>query len=197
MWLALGLGVLLVLAGWPLAPALLDAMGASEAVRPHALTYLRVSLLGLPAMLLVLAATGVLRGLQDTRTPFVVSVASALGNAVLSATLVLGLGFGVGGSAAATVVAQVGAAAAYLAVLAPALRREGVRLRPDLPGVRRRRRRACTCCCAPPPCGQRSCSPRWSRRRWGTRSWPPTTSCSWSGRCSRWSWTPSPSPRRR
>jgi putative MATE family efflux protein len=114
-----------------------DALGASEAVRPHALVYLRVSLLGMPAMLLVLAATGVLRGLQDTRTPFVVSAVSAAANAVLSAVLVLGVGLGVAGSAAATVVAQAGAAAAYLVVLLPALRREGVGLRPELPGLRR------------------------------------------------------------
>ena len=137
IWLALALGVVLVLAGWPLTPLVVDALGAGEAVRPHALTYLRVSLLGLPAVLLVLAATGVLRGLQDTRTPFVVAAASAAGNAALSALLVLGLGLGVGGSAAATVVAQVGAAAAYLVVLVPALRREGVGVRPDLRGVRR------------------------------------------------------------
>jgi putative MATE family efflux protein len=137
MWLAVVVGALLLAAGLPLAPLLVDALGASAQVRPHALDYLRVSLLGLPAMLLVLAATGVLRGLQDTRTPLVVSGVSAAANAALSALLVLGLGLGVAGSAAATVVAQVGAAAAYLGVLAPALRRAGVPLRPDASGVRR------------------------------------------------------------
>lgn len=137
VWLAVALGVVLAALGWPAAPLLVDVLGASEAVRPHALVYLRVSLLGMPAMLLVLAATGVLRGLQDTRTPLVVSVVSAAGNAALSAVLVLGLGFGVGGSAAATVVAQTGAAAAHLVLLVPALRREGVGLRPHLPGMRR------------------------------------------------------------
>ena len=137
MWLAVGVGLVLLLAGGVAGPALLDALGASTAVRPHAVTYLQVSLLGLPAMLLVLAATGVLRGLQDTRTPFVVAAASALLNAVLSAVLVLGLGLGVAGSAAATVVAQVAAAAAYLVVLAPSLRRHGVPLRPQLYAVGR------------------------------------------------------------
>lgn len=137
MWLAAGVGLVLVVAGALAGPELLDLMGASAATRPHAETYLRVSLLGIPAMLVVLAATGVLRGLQDTRTPFVVAAASAAGNAVLSAVFVLGLGWGVAGSAAATVVAQVGAAVAYLVVLAPSLRLEQVRLRPDLSGVRR------------------------------------------------------------
>src|SRR5262245_9106010 len=64
LWLAAGLGAVLAAAGWPLAPRLVDALGASPAVHVHALTYLRVSLLGIPAMLLVLAGTGVLRGLQ-------------------------------------------------------------------------------------------------------------------------------------
>jgi putative MATE family efflux protein len=137
IWLALLLGLALAVLGWPAAPLLVDALGASDAVRPHALVYLRVSLVGMPAMLVVLAATGVLRGLQDTRTPFVVAAVSAAGNAVLSAVLVLGLGLGVAGSAAATVVAQVGAAAAYLTVLLPALRRAGVGLRPHVAGLRR------------------------------------------------------------
>jgi putative MATE family efflux protein len=137
MWLAVAVGLLLTAGGMLAGPALLDLMGASDAVRPHAVTYLRVSLLGIPAMLLVLAATGVLRGLQDTRTPFVVAAVSAAANAALSALFVLGLGWGVAGSAAATVLAQVGAAAAYLVVLAPALRRHEVPLAPDLRGVRR------------------------------------------------------------
>jgi putative MATE family efflux protein len=136
MWLGLLLGVGLLGVGWLAAPAVVDLLGASADVRPHALDYLRVSLFGLPAMLVVLAATGVLRGLQDTRTPFVVSAVSAAGNAALSVLFVLGFGWGVAGSAAATVVAQLGAAAAYLVVLVPALARDGVPLRPSGVGVR-------------------------------------------------------------
>ncbi|MFE7531998.1 MATE family efflux transporter, partial [Kitasatospora sp. NPDC057542] len=55
-------------------PALVDALGASATAAPHATTYLRISVLGIPAMLIVLAATGVLRGLQDTRTPLYVAI---------------------------------------------------------------------------------------------------------------------------
>ena len=40
-----------------------------------AVTYLHIALLGTVPLLLMLAATGVLRGLQDTRTPLVVAVA--------------------------------------------------------------------------------------------------------------------------
>ena len=48
--------------------------GASEAALAQATTYLRISALGIPAMLVVLATTGVLRGLQDTRTPLFAAV---------------------------------------------------------------------------------------------------------------------------
>src|SRR5215218_6997725 len=43
IWLAAGLGILLTIAGVLLAPVIVDVMGASRAVRPFALTYLRIS----------------------------------------------------------------------------------------------------------------------------------------------------------
>ena len=51
--------------------------------------------LGLPAMLVVLAATGVLRGLQDTRTPLVVAAVGAVVNVVLNLVLVYGVRLGI------------------------------------------------------------------------------------------------------
>ena len=39
-----------------------------------ATTYLRIAFLGVTPLLVMLATTGVLRGLQDTRTPLVVAV---------------------------------------------------------------------------------------------------------------------------
>src|SRR5688572_15455869 len=55
VWLAFGLGVALMVLGLVLAPAVIDLMGASSSVAPPALTYLRISLLGAPFMLLMLA----------------------------------------------------------------------------------------------------------------------------------------------
>ncbi|BDZ48770.1 hypothetical protein GCM10025867_10110 [Frondihabitans sucicola] len=69
MWFALGIGLVLVAAGLPTARPLVTAFGTASAVASEATTYLTVSILGLPAMLLVIAAAGLLRGLQDTRTP--------------------------------------------------------------------------------------------------------------------------------
>jgi putative MATE family efflux protein len=136
LWLAAGLGLVVLIAGQPLASTVVDAFGTSAEVTPYAITYLRVSLLGIPAMLLVLAASGVLRGLQDTRTPLVVAVAAAAVNLALDVLFVPVLGFGIAGSAWATVLAQTGAAAAYLAMVVRGARRHEASLRPDLPGIR-------------------------------------------------------------
>ncbi|HEX6919455.1 MAG TPA: MATE family efflux transporter [Actinomycetes bacterium] len=136
VWLAAALGTLLGLAGLALAGPLVDAFGTSAAATPYALTYLRVSLPGLPAMLVVLAATGVLRGLQDTRTPLAVAVAGAVVNIGLNVALVYGLGLGIAGSALGTLLTQVGMAAAFLAVVVRGARAHGAPLRPHLPGIR-------------------------------------------------------------
>ncbi|MFC9971879.1 MATE family efflux transporter [Spirillospora sp. NPDC127200] len=136
MWLAVALGAVLIVVGWPLTPWLVELFGASSGVAPYAETYLRVSLLGIPGMLVVLAGTGVLRGLQDTRTPLVVSIGGFGLNLVLNVVFVLWFGWGIAGSAWGTVVAQTGSAAVYAAVVLRAARRCGAPVRPDLAGLR-------------------------------------------------------------
>jgi putative MATE family efflux protein len=137
IWLAAGLGVLVAAVGFVAAPAVADLLGASEAVAPYAVTYLRWSMPGLPAMLVVLAATGVLRGLQDTRTPLVVAVAGAAVNVALNYALVYGAGMGIAGSALGTVLAQTGMAAAFVVVVVRGARRHAASLRPDRAGITR------------------------------------------------------------
>ncbi|WP_368497867.1 MATE family efflux transporter [Herbiconiux sp. A18JL235] len=135
MWLALGVGVVLALAGWPLARPVVDLFGSTPAVGDAAVTYLTVSLLGIPGMLVVIAATGLLRGLQDTRTPLVVAVAGFAANAGLNALLIYGLGWGIAGSAAGTVLAQWAMATVYVVIAVRAARRDRVALRPGRDGV--------------------------------------------------------------
>src|SRR5690606_9474927 len=115
LWLAVFVGIAVAAAGLVAAEPLVAAMGAEGAVRAEALVYLRISLVGVPAMLVVLAGTGYLRGLQDTRTPLAVAVGSAGVNLVVEVVLIYGLGRGIGASALATVVAQTVAAGVYLA----------------------------------------------------------------------------------
>ncbi|GAA3145333.1 MATE family efflux transporter [Nonomuraea roseoviolacea subsp. carminata] len=137
IWLALAIGLALVALGWPLAPAVVDLFGASPEQAGEAVTYLRVSLIGAPGMLVVLAGTGVLRGLQDTVTPLVVAVGSFALNAALNAWFVLVLGWGIAGSAWGTVLAQTLGAIVYVAVVVRGARRLGTPLSPDVAGVRR------------------------------------------------------------
>ncbi|MFH9757565.1 MATE family efflux transporter [Streptomyces anulatus] len=136
IWLALLLGAAVVALTVPTTPWLVDVFGASDTAAPYAITYLRISILGIPAMLVVLAATGVLRGLQDTRTPLYVAIGGFTVNAALNVTLVYGAGLGIAGSAWGTVIAQVGMAAAYLVVVIRGARRHGASLRPDAAGIR-------------------------------------------------------------
>ncbi|MEV7530832.1 MATE family efflux transporter [Streptomyces hydrogenans] len=136
IWLALLLGIAVVAVTLPTAPWLVEVFGASDTAAPYATTYLRVSLLGIPAMLIVLAATGVLRGLQDTRTPLYVAVGGFAVNGALNVGLVYGAGLGIAGSAWGTVIAQCGMAAAYLVVVVRGARRHGASLRPDAAGIR-------------------------------------------------------------
>ena len=136
IWLALLLGGLVVAAVLPTAPALVELFGASDTAAPYATTYLRISTLGIPAMLIVLAATGVLRGLQNTRTPLYVAIAGFVANGVLNVALVYGAGLGIAGSAWGTVIAQCGMAVVYLVVVVRGARRHGASLRPDAAGIR-------------------------------------------------------------
>ena len=135
MWLALLIGASLVIVGLPLARWVVRLFGASPAVSEAAETYLTISLWGLPGMLLVIAATGLLRGLQDTKTPLVVAVAGFGLNAGLNVLFIYGLGWGVAGSAAGTVVAQWAMAAVYVVMAVRAARVDGLSLRPGLRGV--------------------------------------------------------------
>ncbi|WP_328582806.1 MATE family efflux transporter [Streptomyces sp. NBC_00370] len=136
IWLALLLGAVVIAGTLPSAPWLVEVFGASDTAAPSAITYLRISSLGIPAMLVVLAATGVLRGLQDTKTPLYVAIGGFGANAVLNLVLVYGVGLGIAGSAWGTVIAQCAMAAVYLFVVVRGARRHGASLRPDAAGIR-------------------------------------------------------------
>ncbi|MBD5784680.1 MATE family efflux transporter [Cellulosimicrobium terreum] len=135
LWLALGLGVALTAVLWATAPWAAGAMGGTGAVAHHAVVYLRWSAFGLPGMLLVLASTGVLRGLQDTRTPLWVAAGGATFNAVLNVVLVYGAGLGIAGSGIGTAVAQTAMGAVLVVVVVRGARRRGASVRPAAGGI--------------------------------------------------------------
>lgn len=137
MWLALALGAVLAAAGAASSPWLVSLFGASEAVSVEANAYLVVSMWGLPAMLIVFAATGLLRGMQDTVTPLWIAGLGFGANALLNVLFIYGFGWGIAGSAAGTVVAQWGMVGAYVLVVRRLAARHQASLRVQREGLGR------------------------------------------------------------
>ncbi|GAA5167680.1 MATE family efflux transporter [Pseudonocardia eucalypti] len=130
-WLALGIGVLLVLVGQLVAGPVARAIGGGPGpVADAAIAWLRVALCGAPLVLVTLAGNGWMRGLQDTARPLRYVLAGNGLSAVLCPLLVYGPGplpaWGLVGSAVANVAGQVVASVLFGA----ALLRERVPLAP-------------------------------------------------------------------
>ena len=136
VWLAVVIGTATTVTGVPLTGRLVGLFDPEARVADQAETYLRIGLLGAVPLLVMLATTGILRGLQDTRTPLVVAVAGNLANVLLNLWLVYGLDLGIAGSAVGTVIAQTGSALVLVAVVVRAARRYGAPLRPSPAGIR-------------------------------------------------------------
>jgi putative MATE family efflux protein len=135
LWLAIVIGLVVASVTVGVTPAIVDNFTADPEVRDHAITFLRIAALGIPSLLLLFAATGVLRGLQDTRTPLIVAVAANLLNIGLNLLFVYGFDWGIAGSALGTLVAQSLGALAVVAVVVHAARRHRAPLRPHRQGV--------------------------------------------------------------
>ena len=137
VWLATAVSVPVTVAGVLLAGPLVRGFGATGDAAGYGETYLRISALGVPAVLVTYAAVGWMRGRQDTRTPLLVAIVSAAVNLVMEVVLILGLGYGVGASAASTVLVQWGAVAVYLLGMGRQARALRVPLRPSFRTVGR------------------------------------------------------------
>ena len=111
LWLSVGLGIALASLTALLSGPVTRSLASSTAVAEQAHTYLLISTLGIPAMLVVLAATGALRGILDMRTPLIVMIAANVLNVLLNLGFVYGAGWGIAGAATGTVLAQWFAAA--------------------------------------------------------------------------------------
>lgn len=135
MWLALLIGAAACALLWVLAPWATHVMGARGEVAREAVSYLRASAPGLPGMLVVYAATGTLRGLLDTRTPFVVATAGAAVNVALNATFLYAVGMGVAGSGLGTAITQTLMALALAWPVLRAARADAVPLTPRRSGL--------------------------------------------------------------
>ena len=136
VWLALGVGVFFAFVLGLGADQFIDLFNADPAVRDAAKTYLSISAVGVPALLAVMAGTGYLRGLQDTRTPLIVALGTALVNLVVEVIFVYPLDLGVAGSAWSTVIAEWVAAVVYVKAILGHAAKAGVGPRPDAKALR-------------------------------------------------------------
>lgn len=135
MALGLGLGSLLAVVLNLTAPTVIGWYGAGPEVSSQAVDYLRIACWGLPMLLLMLASTGVLRGMKDTRTPLAVAVSMNLANIGLNALFMYGMGMGIRGSATGTLLAQAIGASVLTAVVLRGAVRAGVPLGVRVHGV--------------------------------------------------------------
>jgi MATE family multidrug resistance protein len=107
--LAAVLGTLLAALLWPWLGKIASAMATQGETRDGTIAYLRIRLLGAPAVLATLAAMGALRGLQDMRTPLRIALATNAINLVLDPLLIFGPGplpeLGLAGAASASTIA--------------------------------------------------------------------------------------------
>ncbi|MBX3161727.1 MAG: MATE family efflux transporter [Deltaproteobacteria bacterium] len=103
-------GVTVGVVGAIAARGILTVLGASDVVASVGADYLRPLMIGTPFFYLTLLYTGIMRGVGNTKIPFVCAIVANVVNAVLNYALVLGnLGapsLGVTGSAISTVAAQ-------------------------------------------------------------------------------------------
>lgn len=120
-WLALAIGLALAVLGVALAGQIVDLLQAEGAVATKAETYIRISSLGAPFVMLTLAGQGWARGLQRMGVPLKILVASNTANVILDLVLIYGFDMDIAGSAWGTVVAQAGAAFAFGWVMRDAL----------------------------------------------------------------------------
>lgn len=131
MWLAAILGTLTALILIFGAEPIVLFFDPDPEVLPHALAYLSWASPGLIGMLIVLAATGTLRGALDTKTPMYVATGGSALNAILNAVFIYGLNMGVAGSGLGTAIAQTLMALVLAGVVLTHARRYRVSIRPS------------------------------------------------------------------
>ena len=135
LWLALGIGLVVAAVIAVSAEWLIGLLGDDPAVIEQGVTYLRISAVGIPFQMVAIACIGYLYGIPDTKRPFAVLLFATTTNLVLELLLVFGLDWGIAGSAWGTVTAQVLSCAAFLWIVVPRLRADGLHQLSVVPSV--------------------------------------------------------------
>ncbi len=103
---SMAIALILVVLQWPLCEQMLAIIGPTPDVRPLASTYFYIVIWGAPASLGLFTLTGWFIGMQNTRSPMLVSILQNVMNILISLTLVYGVGMKIEGVALGTVIAQ-------------------------------------------------------------------------------------------
>lgn len=98
--------LLLLGAGQLIARPVLELLQTPPEITGNALLYLRIMYLGTPVVMSYNLFATILRSLGDSRTPLLAMAAASIINIGLDLLFVLAFGFGIGGAAAATLIAQ-------------------------------------------------------------------------------------------
>ncbi|RSM67739.1 MATE family efflux transporter [Kibdelosporangium aridum] len=131
-WLAVCVGLVLIVAGQVFARPVADLLSGSPEVADAAVGWLRIALFGVPFILITMAGNGWMRGVQDTVRPLRYVLAGNALSALLCPMLVHVAGLGLEGSAIANVVAQVISGAMFVRALIV----EKVSLKPEFGKMR-------------------------------------------------------------
>jgi len=111
LFLALALGLITIVIGWPLIDFALYLIDSSPAVEGLTSDYAQIRIWSAPAVLCIYAFTGIFIGMHNTRAAFVLQLVLNICNVLLDILFVVGFGWGVEGVALASLVAE------YLAML--------------------------------------------------------------------------------
>ncbi len=104
--LAVALGLLAIIIGWPLIDFALYLIDSSDAVEALTADYAHIRIWSAPAVLCVYVFTGVFIGMHNTRAAFLLQLLLNLTNMLLDLVFVLGFGWGVEGVALASLIAE-------------------------------------------------------------------------------------------
>lgn len=100
-------GLILIVAGIVFAKPMLEWMDTPDNVLEHAVLYMRIYFVGMPAMLVYNFGAAILRAIGDTKRPLYYLLSAGVINVVLNLFFVIVLDMGVAGVATATVASQV------------------------------------------------------------------------------------------
>ncbi|MBT3817083.1 MAG: MATE family efflux transporter [Candidatus Magasanikbacteria bacterium] len=110
MVLVVFISIILATLGYVLSPFLISLMGAEPSVFSSAVSYIKISFIGMIFMFTYMAFQSLMRGVGDVKTPMYIVFGTVLLNLILDPLFIFGYGvipaFGVSGAAVATIGTQ-------------------------------------------------------------------------------------------